>query len=53
MDKRDWLVCFGGEDWWYHSHGHFDIQVMKQLSQRNRVLYVSSIGMRMPSLRRL
>jgi glycosyltransferase involved in cell wall biosynthesis len=47
-----WIVCMGGEDWWYHSHAHFDIQVMKRLSQRCRVLYVCSIGMRMPSLRR-
>lgn len=48
----DWVVCMGGEDWWYHSHAHFDIQVMKRLSQRCRVLYICSIGMRMPSLRR-
>ncbi len=47
-----WIVCLGGEDWWYHSHAHFDIQVMKRLSRRCRVLYVCSIGMRMPSLRR-
>lgn len=42
----------GGEDWWYHSHAHFDIQVMKRLARRCPVLYVCSIGMRMPSLRR-
>jgi glycosyltransferase involved in cell wall biosynthesis len=47
-----WIVCMGGEDWWYHSHAHFDIQVMKRLSGRCRVLYICSIGMRMPSLRR-
>ncbi len=47
-----WIVCLGGEDWWYHSHAHFDIQVMKRLSHRIRVLYVCSIAMRMPSLRR-
>lgn len=42
----------GGEDWWYHSHAHFDIQVMKRMARRCRVLYICSIGMRMPSLRR-
>lgn len=50
--KQHWIVCMGGEDWWYHSHAHFDIQVMKRLSERCPVLYVCSIGMRMPSLRR-
>lgn len=48
--KKNWIVCFGGEDWWYHSHAHFDIQVMKKLSQDIPVLYVNSIGMRMPSI---
>lgn len=47
---KNWIVCFGGEDWWYHSHAHFDIQVMKKLSQNIPVLYVNSIGMRMPSI---
>jgi len=48
----DWIVCMGGEDWYYHSHAHFDIQVMKRMARRCRVLYICSIGMRMPSLRR-
>ncbi len=52
MNPGPWIVCLGGEDWWYHSHAHFDMQVMKRLSKRCRVLYVCSIGMRMPSLRR-
>ncbi|MHB8790237.1 MAG: glycosyltransferase [Desulfobulbaceae bacterium] len=50
--NRNWIVCLGGEDWWYHSHGHFDIQIMKCFSERVPVLYVCSIGMRMPSIRR-
>lgn len=49
-NNKNWIVCLGGEDWWYHSHAHFDIQVMKCLSERTPVLYVCSIGMRMPSL---
>jgi len=48
----DWIVCLGGEDWWYHSHGHFDIQLMKQFTAARNVLYICSIGMRMPSLTR-
>ena len=51
-DRPDWIVCLGGQDWWYHSHGYFGIQVMKRFSQRVPVLFVCSIGMRMPSLRR-
>lgn len=51
-ESGEWIVCFGGEDWWYHSHGHFDIQLMKRFSRTVKVLYVCSIGMRMPSLRR-
>ncbi len=51
-ERRDWVVCLGGEDWWYHTHAHFDIQVMKRLAHRCRVLYVCSTGMRMPSLSR-
>jgi glycosyltransferase involved in cell wall biosynthesis len=47
---KNWIVCMGGEDWWYHTHAHFDIQVMKCLSERTPVLYICSVGMRMPSL---
>ncbi len=47
-----WVVCMGGEDWWYHSHAHFDIQIMKRFSKRLSVLYICSIGMRMPSIRK-
>ena len=25
------VLCFGGEDWWYHNHGHIDMQLMKRL----------------------
>ena len=49
-NRKGWVVCFGGEDWWYHSHGHFDIQTMKRFAKENNVLYICSIGMRMPSL---
>jgi len=51
-NRDNWIVCFGGEDWWYHSHAHFDIQIMKHFSKKTHVLYVSAIGMRMPSLRK-
>lgn|GEM_PF-415719 len=40
------IVCFGGEDWWYHNRGHCDIQFMRQFARHGRVLYVNSIVMR-------
>lgn len=45
----DGVICFGGEDWWYHNRGHYDMQMMRELSRRVPVLYVNSIGMRMPT----
>ena len=47
----DGIICFGGQDWWYHNRGHNDIQLMRQFSRLVPVLYVNSIGMRMPSIR--
>jgi glycosyltransferase involved in cell wall biosynthesis len=44
----DGVLCFGGEDWWYHNRGHFDMQLMRELSAHVPVLYVNSIGMRVP-----
>ncbi len=45
----DGVICFGGEDWWYHNRGHYDMQIMRQMRTRMPVLYVNSIGMRTPS----
>lgn len=44
----DGVICFGGEDWWYHNRGHYDMQMMRELSEHVPVLYVNSIGMRVP-----
>jgi glycosyltransferase involved in cell wall biosynthesis len=44
------IVCLAGEDWWYHpirSRRH----LMTRLARHNRVLFVNSIGMRMPGAR--
>ncbi|MHC5023877.1 MAG: glycosyltransferase family protein, partial [Planctomycetota bacterium] len=46
--RVDGIVCFGGEDWWYHNRGHYDMQMMRQAARRLPVLYVNSIGMRVP-----
>ena len=44
----DGVVCFAGIDWWYHNRSHSEGQVMTRLARRARVLWVNSIGMRMP-----
>jgi glycosyltransferase involved in cell wall biosynthesis len=46
--RFDGIICFGGEDWWYHNRGHFDMQLMRRLRTTVPVLYVNSIGMRTP-----
>ena len=43
------IVCFAGEDWWYH-HPHSKNHILKRLAQRNRVLFVNSISMGLPSV---
>ena len=46
----DGVICIGGEDWWYHNRGHFDFQIMRRLARQWPVLFVNSLGVRMPSL---
>lgn len=46
----DGVICFGGEDWWYHNRAHYDMQMMRELSRHVPVLYVNSIGMRVPTM---
>ena len=43
-------MCFGGEDWWYH-HPHSKNHLMKRFARAgNRVIFVNSISMGLPSL---
>ena len=39
------VICFGGEDWWYHNRGHTDMQLMRRFASNGTVLYVNSIVM--------
>ena len=43
------IICFAGEDWWYH-HPHSKNHILKRLAAENRVLFVNSITMGLPSL---
>jgi len=47
----DGVICFGGGDWWYHNRGHYDMQMMRNFSRLMPILYVNSVGVRMPSMR--
>lgn len=49
--RQHGVLCFGGEDWWYHNRGHADMQYMRQLAALGRVLYINSIVMRKPNVR--
>ena len=47
MLSRYSIVCFGGEDWWYH-HPHSKTHLLKRLARTNKVLFVNSISMGLP-----
>lgn len=44
------VICFGGEDWWYHNRGHIDMQLMRRFAKSGTTLYVNSIVMQKPKL---
>ena len=50
--KKIDMVCFGGEDWWYHNRGHVDMQLMRRFAKYGTTLYVNSIVMQKPTLRK-
>src|SRR4030095_14790396 len=44
------IICFAGEDWWYH-HPHSKAHLMRKFARAgNKVLFVNSISMGLPSL---
>ncbi|MBL8755539.1 MAG: hypothetical protein JNK15_19740 [Planctomycetes bacterium] len=43
------ILCFCGQDWWYHNRAHSDFQLMTRAAKHRKVLLVNSIGMRMPT----
>jgi len=50
MIKNKNIICFAGEDWWYHNP-HSVHHIMKQFSKYNKVMFVNSLGIRFPSLK--
>ncbi len=50
MIRNQSIICFGGEDWWYH-HQHSKNHIMRRLARAgNRVIFVNSISMGLPSI---
>ena len=42
------IICFGGEDWWYH-HPHSKAHLMRKFARAgNKVIFVNSISMGLP-----
>lgn len=50
MLKGKSIICFGGEDWWYH-HPHSKNHLMRRFARSgNKVIFVNSISMGLASL---
>ena len=50
MLRNQSIICFGGEDWWYH-HPHSKAHLMRKFARAgNRVIFVNSISMGLPGL---
>lgn len=43
------IICFAGEDWWYH-HPHSKNHILKRLARQNKVLFINSITMGLPAV---
>ena len=50
MLKNQSIICFGGEDWWYH-HPHSKAHLMRKFAcAGNKVIFVNSISMGLPGM---
>jgi glycosyltransferase involved in cell wall biosynthesis len=50
MLQNQSIICFGGEDWWYH-HPHSKAHLMRKFARAgNKVIFVNSISMGLPGL---
>ena len=51
MLENESIICFAGEDWWYH-HPHSKNHLMRRFARAgNRVMFVNSISMGLPSVK--
>ncbi len=49
METRRGVVCFASVDFWYLNRAHSEVQLMRRIARERPVLFVNSIGMRMPA----
>ncbi|HEY7546377.1 MAG TPA: hypothetical protein VID27_15925, partial [Blastocatellia bacterium] len=50
MIKDKSIICFAGEDWWYH-HPHSKNHIMRRFARAgNQVMFVNSISLGVPSM---
>jgi len=49
METRRGVVCFASVDFWYFNRAHSEVQLMRRIARDRPVLFVNSIGMRMPT----
>jgi glycosyltransferase involved in cell wall biosynthesis len=47
--KGESIICFAGEDWWYH-HPHGRKHLLRRLAAENRILFINSLTMGPPSV---
>jgi glycosyltransferase involved in cell wall biosynthesis len=47
--KGESIICFAGEDWWYH-HPHSKNHLLQRYAKENKVIFVNSITMGLPSM---
>jgi len=47
--KGESIICFAGEDWWYH-HPHSKNHILTRLAHDNNVLFVNSLSLGLPSV---
>src|SRR5207249_2763209 len=51
MIQSQSIICFGGEDWWYH-HPHSKNHLMRRFARAgNKVIFVNSISMGLVSVK--
>ena len=44
------IICFGGEDWWYH-HPHSKAHLMRRFARAgNKVIFLNSISLGLPAI---
>lgn len=44
------IICFGGEDWWYH-HPHHSEHILRRFARAgNKIIFINSISMGLPAL---